>query len=306
MNMMPTLAAYQPATRRQRRIGLIAGWGRYPLVVADALRKKDFRVYCLGLAGHADPALRELCYDYRSVGLTRMGAHIRFLRRHGVDCATMAGKIHKVLLFQPGFLLKNIPDLCCIRTFFANFVTGRRDRRDDSLLMAAVNGYARHGVDIVPATDLVPELLVKYGQLCGVRLQRSQRLDVEFGWRLAKSMGQLDVGQTVVVKGQAVLAVEAVEGTDQCIRRAGRLCPSGGFTVVKVAKPQQDMRFDVPTVGIGTMQTIHQAGGSVLAIEADKTVMIDHPQVVQYAARHGITIVSLSSGILQDELAGAA
>lgn len=306
MKAVTALAAYQDPTEETPRIGLIAGWGRYPLVVADALRMRNYRVYCLGIAGHADKALADVCYDYRTVGLARMGAQIRYLKRHGIDCATMAGKVHKVLLFQRGFFLRHVPDLCCIRAFFPNFVTGKRDRSDDSLLTSAVNGYARHGVHIVPATDLVPELLVKYGQLSGTRLSRTQRLDVDFGWQLAKGMGQLDVGQTVVVKGQAVLAVEAVEGTDQCIRRAGRLCPAGGFTVIKVAKPQQDMRFDVPTVGMGTIQTIHQAGGSVLAIEAKKTVIIDHPQVVDYAARHGISIVSLCHGEVRDELTRAA
>ncbi len=237
---------------------------------------------------------------------SRMGAHIRYFRKHHVDCATMAGKIHKVLIFQRGFLLRQLPDLCCVRAFFPNFVTGRQDRSDDSLLTAAVNGYARHGITITPATNLVPELLVKYGHIGGGRLSRAQRQDVEFGWKLAKQMGQLDVGQSVVVKGQAVIAVEAVEGTDQCIRRAGQLCPSGGFTVVKVAKPQQDMRFDVPTIGIGTLQTLQQTGARVLAIEADKTVIIDAEQVKKFAEQNGISIVSVRNGVVSEDLLQAA
>jgi hypothetical protein len=106
-------------------------------------------------------------------------------------------------------------------------------------------------------------------------------------------MGRLDVGQSVAVKGQAVLAVEAVEGTDECIRRAGQLCPSGGFTVVKVAKPQQDMRFDVPTIGLGTLCTMAAAGAKLLAVEAHRTILLDRDEVVRTANRHGIAIIAL-------------
>ena len=108
-------------------------------------------------------------------------------------------------------------------------------------------------------------------------------------------MGRLDVGQTVVVKDLAVLAVEAIEGTDRCIQRAGELCPSGGFTVVKVAKPQQDMRFDVPTIGPDTIHTLHRAGAGVLAVEADKTILLDHDVTVRLAERHGICIVAVNA-----------
>ena len=118
-------------------------------------------------------------------------------------------------------------------------------------------------------------------------------------------MGRLDVGQSVAVKGRAVLAVEAVEGTDECICRAGQLCPAGGFTIVKVAKPRQDMRFDVPTIGMGTLQTIHQAGGRILAVEAGKTILVDQEQVIEFAGRNKITVVALQDGQL-DQLQDAA
>ena len=121
----------------------------------------------------------------------------------------------------------------------------------------------------------------------------SQKKDIEFGWQLASEMGRLDVGQSVAVKGRAVLAVEAVEGTDQCIRRAGTLCEAGGFTVVKVAKPQQDMRFDVPTIGIGTLKSLVQAGGRVLAVEADKTILVDAPEAIAFADQHRLAIVAM-------------
>src|SRR5690606_12452047 len=155
---------------------------------------------------------------------------------------------------------------------------GSKDRKDDSLLLAVVEAFAAEGIHFAPATDFAPELLVKYGLIAG-RLTRAQEQDIAFGWTLAKELGRLDCGQSVAVKGRAVLALEAIEGTDECIRRAGQLCTEGGFTVVKVAKPQQDMRFDVPTIGVQTIETLVEAGGRVLAIEAGKTIIIDEPQV---------------------------
>jgi DUF1009 family protein len=166
-------------------------------------------------------------------------------------------------------------------------------------LGAVVDAFAQNGIRFLPATDFAPELLVKYGKLAGRSLSHGQWKDVQFGWKLAKEMGRLDVGQTVAVKGQAVLAVEAVEGTDECIRRAGQLAPQGNFTVVKVAKPQQDMRFDVPTIGRGTLETLVESGARVLAIEAGKTIIIDQDDVIQFARRHGLSLVAVDEQLLE-------
>src|SRR5690606_36684383 len=136
------------------------------------------------------------------------------------------------------------------------YVLRTKDRADNILLPTVVDTYAREGIRLAPSTDLAPELLVKLGPVTCRQPTPAERHDIAFGWRLAKEMGRLDVGQSVAVKGRAVIAVEAVEGTDECILRAGQLCPQGGFTVVTVAKPQQDMRFDVPTVGVGTIQSL--------------------------------------------------
>jgi DUF1009 family protein len=274
------------------KIGLVAGWGRFPIIVAETLKRQGYRVYCLGIKDHADPRLRELCDDYAEVGVARLGAQIKYFRRSGVTRATMAGKLHKVKMFRRMYWLKHLPDWRCLRTFYPHFITRTRDRSDDTILSTVVQAYAEDGISFAPATDFAPELLVPEGVLAG-RLSEAQRQDVDFGWKLAKEIGRLDIGQTVVVKGRAVLAVEAVEGTDECIRRAGRLCPAGGFTIVKVAKPQQDMRFDVPTFGAQTLETMIQAGGRVLAVEAHRTILLDQPQVETLARRHGITIVAV-------------
>lgn len=276
-----------------RRIGILAGWGRYPIVIAEALRRQGCEVYCLGTIGHADPALAEVCNDFRFLGLAKFGSAIRYFRRHGVTEVTMAGKIFKVRLFERWSWIRHLPDLRTIRMFLPHFWTRKKDCRDDSLLGAIVEEFASAGIRIAPATDYAPELLVKEGQLTRRGPTAWQQKDIAFGWKIAKEMGRLDIGQSVAVKDQAVLAVEAVEGTDECIRRAGTLCKAGGFTVVKVAKPNQDMRFDVPTIGTGTLETLVAAGGKVLAIEAGRTILLDQAATIEYADRNGLVIVAI-------------
>jgi DUF1009 family protein len=278
---------------RVSKVGLIAGWGRYPVVVAQALRAQGAQVYCLGVRGHADPELGEICHDFAWIGLGQIGKVIRTFRRHGVRQATMAGKIHKVLLYRRWAWLHHLPDLRGLLTYYPHFIARRKSMQDDSLLTTIVEAFQAGGITMKPATDYVPELLVKLACLTVRQPTAAQQQDIEFGWRLAKEMGRLDVGQSVAVKDRSPLAIEAIEGTDECIRRAGALCKAGGFTVVKVAKPQQDMRFDVPTVGIGTLQTILAAGGKVLAIEAGRTIIVDQPEVVALANANKLVVVAL-------------
>lgn len=285
-----------PPSGRAERVGLMAGWGRYPLVIAEAMTRRGFDVYCQGVKGHADPALADVCASFNWIGLGKVGHASRHFVRHGVRRAVVAGKIHKHLLFQPGVIFKHLPDWRTVRAFYQHFLLSRRDLRDDTLMTTLLNIFARDGVSFFPPTDLAPELLARQGQLTHRRPSDAQRRDIDFGWRLAKTIGRLDVGQSVAVKGGTALAVEAVEGTDQCIRRAGELCKQGGFTVVKVAKPQQDMRFDVPTVGMLTLETMRAARAACLAIEAGKTVLVDEPAVIRFADKHGIAIVALALG----------
>lgn len=284
-----------PARVDGKKIGLLAGWGDFPLDVARALKAQGYRTYCLGAADHADPKLAELCDDFQWIGLAKMGGGIRYFRQHGVRHVTMAGKIHKTILFQPWIWLKHLPDWRFVRRFYRHFIVPDRDRSDDTLLRAIIDEFALDGIKFAPATNYAPELLVKYGQMTRRGLSKYERRDIEFGWNIAKEMGRLDVGQSVTVKGRAVLAVEAIEGTDECIRRTKVLCPSGGFTIVKVAKPQQDMRFDVPTIGLGTLRTMVESGARVLAIEAGRTIVLNREEVIEFANRQKLTIVALES-----------
>ena len=207
----------------------------------------------------------------------------------------MAGKIFKTLLLEKFHLLKHLPDLKSLQHFYSIYFSKTKDRKDDTLLLTVTELFASGGVNFLPATDFAPELLVKEGALTLREPTHSQLKDIHFAWNLAKEMGRLDIGQSVAVKDRAVVAIEAVEGTDACIRRAGELCNSGNIVIAKVAKPQQDMRFDVPTVGISTLETMHAAGATVLAIEADKTILLDSKEFVETANKLNICVVSLNN-----------
>jgi UDP-2,3-diacylglucosamine hydrolase len=292
-HIVPRTCSTLPAGTR--KVGILAGWGRYPVVIAEALREQGYEVFVLGVKGHADPALADLSHHFGWVGLAKIGGAVRFFRRHGVHHVTMAGKIHKFLLFQPWAWFKHLPDWRAIRTFYPHFATTKKDRRDDTLLNAVIDTFADDGITFAPATDFLPELLVNLGQLTKRGPTKQEATDIEFGWTMAKELGRLDIGQSVTIKGRAALAVEAIEGTDACIRRAGQLC-APGFTVVKVAKPKQDMRFDVPTIGLGTLESMVEAGASCLAVEAGRTIIIDQPEVIRYADRHRLAIVAVNDG----------
>ena len=277
-----------------KRVGLVAGWGRYPIALAESIKRAGREVVCLGVRDHADPRLKEICDVFEWSGMGKFGWATKFFRKRGVEYATLAGKIHKIRLYDPLFIWRQAPDLYTIRFFADHFLSKRRDNKDDSLLLTVVRAFENRGVHMIPGTDLAPELLVRRELLTKRSLSKSQWEDVFFGWRLAREMGRLDVGQSVDVKNRAVLAVEAIEGTDEAIRRAGTLCKSHGFVVVKVAKPRQDMRFDVPTIGLGTVKVMAESGASVLAIEAQKTLFVDREETIRFADEHKIAIVALA------------
>ena len=277
---------------RKRRVGLLAGSGRFPIVFAEKARQLGIPVVCVGIRHEASPELMPLVERFYWSGVARMGRMIRCFRKEQVRHVVMAGKIQKTRMHTPLRWLRLWPDWRTVRFWL---LRRRRDNRDDTLLLGLIDEFAADGMTFASALDYCPELLVQASILTRRLPSPQEALDIEFGWQLAKEMGRLDVGQSVAIREQAVLAVEAIEGTDRAILRAGELCPRGGFTVVKVAKPQQDMRFDVPTVGRETVETLRKAGGRVLAIEAGKTIVIDQEETVALADRYGITIVARSS-----------
>jgi len=278
--------------RAEGRIGLLAGSGRFPILFAEAARRHGLEVACVGIKYEAPPELAALCDSFEVVGVSRLGGMIRSFKRRGVGRVVMAGKVTKSVMYTPARALQLWPDLRMARFWYRNL----RDKRDDSILLGVIAEFERDGMGFASALDYCPELLVTQGVLTRRRPSAAELKDVAFGWMLAKEMGRLDVGQSVAIKESAAVAVEAIEGTDRCIERAGQLCKAGGWTLVKVAKPQQDMRFDVPTIGVTTVENLHKAGAKVLAIEAGKTIVIDQPDVVKLADRYGMTIVALDDG----------
>lgn len=279
-----------------RRIGLLAGWGRFPVHFARVAREQGYKVQCVGIVGMASEELIDLCDRYEHVPVARIGKAIRFLKRRRVSAAVMAGKVEKQRFFDPLRLLRLVPDW---RTLTMWYHHCRRDKKDDTLLLAVIREFERDGIQFRSALDFCPELLVKHGFITKRQPTPTQWKDIRFGWETAKEMGRLDIGQTVVVHETSVVAVEALEGTDECIRRAGTYCRRGGLTVVKVAKPQQDRRFDVPTIGTQTLQTMREAGARCLAIESGMTILLDEAEVVSLAEKLGIAIVSLKSEEIQ-------
>ena len=282
-------------------VGLLAGAGRFPFSFVDAAHRRGKRVYCVGVTGMVSDELVNVCDGFETASITRIGRAIRLFKRAGVARAVMAGKIDKTVIFKKFRWLRNIPDFRMIRMAW-RFYRERRTNTDDSMLLAVIREFARDNIRFESALDYCPELLVKHGFLTRRKPTSAQWRDINFGWEMAKAIGRLDIGQTVIVNDTAVIAVEAIEGTDAAILRAGQLCSRGGFTVVKVAKPQQDMRFDVPTVGVKTLQSMHEAGGRVLAVEAGMTILLEENEVLSLADKLGIAIVSLKSEELQMRL----
>ncbi|MES2790172.1 MAG: UDP-2,3-diacylglucosamine diphosphatase LpxI [Planctomycetota bacterium] len=277
------------------RLGLLAGAGQFPIMFAKAAREQGHSVCGVGVRDMASPELAGLCDQYDTTPLGWLGRPIRIFRRAGISHAVMAGKIEKTVLFHPFRLLRMLPDWHALRMWYRH---AARDKKDDTLLMAVIQEFERDGIKFGSALDFCPNLLVKHGFLTRKKPSAAQWKDIRFGWDLAKEMGRLDVGQSVIVKDTAVIAVEAIEGTDKCIRRAGELRATG-FTVIKVAKPQQDMRFDVPTIGPQTLRTMYESGGKVLAIECEKTIILEQDEVVRLADKFGIAIVAVSSAELE-------
>jgi DUF1009 family protein len=272
-------------------VGLLAGAGRFPILFAQKARELGLPVVCVGVADMADPALASVCTEFHWLRRISIGFVARTFRRGGVTRWTMAGKYHKHVLFRPWKWVRLLPDWRAARLWLNR---RRRDNKDDSLLLALIAEFRKDGLECVSALDLCPELLVRDGVLTKRKPTDRELADVRFGWTLAREMGRLDVGQSVMVRDRACIAVEAIEGTDKCIERAGELCGRAAFAVVKVAKPNQDMRFDVPTVGTQTIATMTRAGATVLGIEAGKTILLDEAETLAAADRAGIAVVALS------------
>ena len=274
------------------KLGLIAGSGEFPLLVIRGAKRAGLQVVCLGFRGLASAQLAKEADKFIWVGLARIGEWIRVLKREGIRRVIICGGVKKGEMYQPFRWLRYLPDWRMARIWYRR----SKDRRTDSLLLALVDELAEEGITMENSVQFCQEDLADVGLLGSRKPNEKQAQDIAFGWKIAKALGGLDIGQSVCVRELEVIAVEAIEGTDQAILRAGELCKVGGFTVVKVAKPKQDMRFDVPTIGPKTLEVMHQAGAAVLAIEACKTLIINREQVCRLAGKYGLVVVGMADG----------
>ena len=270
-------------------LGLIAGEGRLPFLVAAGAKRAGLRVICVGLAETADRNLADEVDVFYRAAIARPGGWIRRLRKHRVTRTIMVGRVSKGRLFTPWRIVQYLPDWRAFRIYYWRL--RGKDTQPDSLLCAVADELASGGIILENSIMYCKEHLATAGVMTGIQVRASVEGDIEFGWQIVKKLGELDIGQAVAVKEKAVIAVEAIEGTAAMIERVGRLCRSGGWTLIKVSKPQQDMRFDVPCVGPDTIRSLAKNRGKCLVVEAEKTIIIDKPETIKLADKLGITIL---------------
>ncbi|MBP7050668.1 MAG: UDP-2,3-diacylglucosamine diphosphatase LpxI [Phycisphaerae bacterium] len=270
-------------------VGLIAGGGRLPFMVAAGARRHGLRVVCVGLAGYVDEPLAGEVDVFQPVAVARPGSWIRKLRKHGVTRAVMVGQVTKSHLFTPWRILRYLPDWRAFRIYYWRL--RGKSKQTDTLLSALAAELASGGVVLENSTMYCEEYLADAGVMTRHKPGTQIEHDIEFGWPLAKKLGELDIGQAIAVKEREVIAVEAIEGTAEMVKRAGQFCKAGGWTLIKTAKPAQDMRFDVPCVGPQTIRDLAAGGGKCLVVEAGKTLVLDKPQTLALADELGVCIV---------------
>ena len=274
-------------------IGLIAGQGRLPFMVAQGAKRAGLKVACVGFRDQADPLLADEVDSFKWVSVARPGGWIRELRRQGVKDTIMVGRVAKTNIYTPFRILQYLPDWRAFRVWYGRL--GKKDKRNDTLLCALADELAGGGVVLVDSTKYIEENMAAVGILTKTKPNETIANDIEFGWDIVKRMGDLDIGQAIAVKEQEVIAVEAIEGTNKMIKRAGELCRAGGWTLIKTGKPNQDMRFDVPTVGPDTIEKLRDSGSKCLAIEAGKTIIVDLEQTLALADKNKICIVGVQN-----------
>ena len=262
------------------KFGLIAGNGQFPFLVLDGAKKHGASFAVAAIKEETDKRIDEVADDVMWVGIGQLGKMISFFKSRGVTQAIMAGQVKHVQIFSGA-----LPD---VRMF--KMLWNLPKRNTDALIGGVADELASEGIELIDSTFFVQENLAKKGVLTKRGPTDVEQGNIEYGLHIADEIARLDLGQTIVVRAKACVAIEAMEGTDATIRRAGELA-QGKLTVVKVAKPDQDMRFDVPVVGIPTIETMAAAGATCLSITAGKTLMFDRDEMIAFANKNGIAIV---------------
>lgn len=265
------------------KIGLIAGNRKFPLLFAQAARARNYYIVAVAVKGDTSPKLKALVDKLYWIGLAEFRSAFEIFKKEGISRIIMAGQISPRRLFS-----REIAESKDLKELLSSI----KDKRADTIFAAIADKLSENGLQLLDSTTFIEEHLPEKGVLTKYQPEALLWEDIKFGMSLAKQVAGMDIGQTVAVKEKAIVAVEALEGTDNLIRRAGRFS-RGGFTVAKVSKPKQDMRFDIPVVGLNTLKNIVKSRGRCLAFEANKTLFIDRQQAIALADRKGICVVAL-------------
>ena len=266
------------------KLGLIAGNGQFPFLIVEGARKAGAQVAVAAIREETDPEIERVADNVTWVGVGQLGKMLRFFKSEGVEKAIMAGQVKHVQIFS-----SSIPDLRMVKMLL------KLPRKNtDALIGAVANELASEGIELIDSTHFLKDQLPSVGTLTKRKPDDRERADIEYGLEIAHEIARLDLGQTIVVRDRACVAIEAMEGTDAVIRRAGELA-GGRLKVVKIAKPNQDMRFDVPVVGLSTIQTMINAGATCLCLTAEKTLMFEREEMIQLAHKNKIAITAVAT-----------
>ena len=270
-------------------LGLIAGQGNLPLETARGMRAAGHRIICAALSGNAKvEELRAVCDRVYVVGLLRLNQWIRVLRRNGCQQAVMVGRVGQAEMHARFHLFRYVPDWRTARVWFVRL---RHDKRNDRILAAVADELQSGGITLIDGRPYVPESLATAGVMTRRKPSVEVQADIDFAWPLLKRANELLIGQALTVKDHSVIAVEAVEGTDRLIERTGQFCKRKGWVLCKAANPNQDMRFDVPTVGPATVEKLAHHGAGALVLEVGRTIMLEKEKLLARADELGIAVV---------------
>ncbi|CAN5658314.1 UDP-2,3-diacylglucosamine diphosphatase LpxI [soil metagenome] len=264
------------------KFGLIAGNGRFPFLVLEGAKKQGASLAVVAIREETDKLIEEIADKVIWVGIGQLGKMISFFKKEGVTHAIMAGQVKHVQIFSGA-----LPDLRMIRMLW-----NLPQRNTDALIGGVADEMAGEGIELIDSTYFIQNHLAQEGVLSKRKPDALEQGNIEYGLEVANEIARLDLGQTIVVRAKACVAIEAMEGTDAVIRRAGELA-KGKLTVVKVAKPNQDMRFDVPVVGVPTIQTMIEAGATCLCLTAGKTLIFDREEMLKLANDKKIAVIAV-------------
>lgn len=262
--------------------GLIAGDGELPVKLAQSAQKSGFDVVAISLSPDNRKQLEKYCKKVYSFGPAEIIKIEEKLIEEGVKQLSFIGKVHKALLLKNPKLDSKALEL----------IKSMEKLNDDAVMLSIVNELEKIGITVLDQTIFIKNLMIPKGVLTETQPTKEEQDDISYGFGLAKEMGKLDIGQSVVIKNKMILAVEAIEGTDKCVQRGCKLA-RGGAIVVKVSKPSQDKRFDIPTVGLKTIKNLKRYGGKILAVEAGETIIVEQKELIKFANRHKIVVVAV-------------